>query len=163
VRRALTLLVCGAAGVPFVALAASVSRLEPSSFTAVPAVVRSGLEKQGCTVPQTHLAHKPQNVVRGSFTRPNAKEWAALCSIGGASEILVFSAASSRPLARFAKAQDESFFQTVAPGRSGFSRRLRAVPSSVRGLSGVEDAFLEKASTVWVYERSHWQEKPGAD
>ena len=162
-RRALTSLACSAVAVPGIALAAAVSRLEPPSFTAVPAVVRSGLVQQGCTVPQTHLARKPQNVVRGSFTRPNAKEWVALCSVSGASEILVFSAASSQPLARFAKAQDESFVQTLAPGRSGFSRRLRVVPSPVRGLSAVEDAFLEKASTVWVYERGHWQEKPGAD
>jgi hypothetical protein len=146
-----------------IALAAPVSRLEPSSFTAVPAAVRVGLARQGCTVPQTYLTRKPQNVVRGSFTRPKAKEWAALCSVGGASEILVFSMASSQPLARFAKAQDENFIQTVAPGRSGFSRQLRAVPSSVRGLSGVEDAFVEKASTVWVYERCQWQEKPGTD
>jgi hypothetical protein len=145
------------------ALAAPVSRLEPSSFAAVPAAVRAGLTQQGCTVPQTYLARRPQNVVPGSFTRPKANEWASLCSVDGVSEILVFAAASSQPLARFAKGQDENFIQVVAPGRSGFSRRLRAVPASVRGLSGVEDAFLEKASTIWVYERAQWQEKTGAD
>lgn len=148
---------------PCMVFAAPLSRLEPSSFTAVPAAVRAGLMQEGCTVPQTYLAQRPENVVRGSFTRQRAKEWAALCSVGGASEILVFSAASTRPVARFARFPDESFVQTVAPGRSGFSRRLSAVPSSVRGLKGLDDAFLEKASVVWVYERGQWQEKPGAD
>ena len=146
-----------------VALATPVSRLEPSSFTTVPFAVRAWLTQQGCTVPQTHFARGPHNVVRGSFTRPKAREWAALCSSGGTSEILVFTATSPEPLARFAKFRDETFIQTVAPGRSGFSRLLRAVPSTVRGLTGVDDAFVEKASTVWIYERGRWQEKPGAD
>lgn len=146
-----------------VALATPVSRLEPSSFTTVPSAVRAWLTQQGCTVPQTHFAREPHNVVRGSFTKSKAREWAALCSIGGTSEILIFTAASSEPLARFAKFRDETFIQNVAPGRSDFSRLLRAVPSTVRGLSGVDDAFVEKASTVWIYERGRWQEKPGAD
>jgi hypothetical protein len=145
------------------ALAAPVPRLDPSLFTAAPIAVRSALKQLGCTVPQSFLARGPENVVRGSFTRPNAREWAVLCSVGGSSEIVVFNSTSTQPLARLAKVGDENFFQTVAPGRSGYSRRLRAVPSSVRGLNGIEDAFLEKASTVWVHERGQWQEKPGAD
>jgi hypothetical protein len=148
---------------PCVSSATEVPRLDLSSFTAVPPAVRSGLKQQGCTIPQTFLARKPENVVRGSFTGPSSSEWAALCSVGGVSEILVFRATSTRPVARLAKFPDENFVQAVAPGRSGYSRRLRAVPTRVRGLNGIEDAFLEKASTVWVYERGRWQEKPGAD
>ena len=148
---------------PLVAFAASVSRLEPSAFSAVPLSVRSALKQLGCTVPQSFLARGPENVVRGSFTKPKAKEWAALCSMDGTSEILVFNSKSTLPIARFAKFADETFVQVVAPGRSGYSRRLRAVPSSVRGLNGLDDAFLEKASTVWVYQRGEWRERPGAD
>src|SRR4029453_81381 len=130
---------------PCVALGASVSRLDPSVFAAAPLAVRSGLKQQGCTVPQTFLASRPENVVRGNFTKPNAKEWAALCSVGGVSEILVFSATSTKPLARFGKVADENFIQTIAPDRSGYSRRLHTVPLPGHGLKGVEDAFLEKA------------------
>ena len=149
--------------VPCAALATQVSRLDPSLFATAPVAVRSGLKQHGCTVPQTYLAGGRQNVVRGSFTKPTVKEWAALCSVDGSSEILVFSATSSQPLARFARASDETFVQSIAPGRTGYSRRLCTVPSSVRGLSGVEDAFLEKASTVWVHERGQWHGMPGAD
>lgn len=148
---------------PCVSLATELLRLDPSAFTAVPPAVRSGLKEQGCTVPQTFLAREPENVVRGSFTAPSAREWAALCSVGGVSEILVFRATSTQPVARLARFPDEVFVQAVAPGRSGYSRLLRAMPSPVRGLNGIEDAFREKASTVWVYGRGRWQEKPGAD
>jgi hypothetical protein len=148
---------------PCVAFGASVSRLDPSVFTAAPVAVRSGLKQQGCTIPQTFSTSRPENVVRGSFTKPNAKEWAALCSVGGISEVLVFSATSTLPLARFGKVADENFVQTIAPDRRGYSRRLHTIPLPGRGLNGVEDAFLEKASTVWVYERGRWQEKLGGD
>jgi len=148
---------------PLVSPATEVPRLDPSSFTAVPSSVRSGLKQQGCTIPQTFLARKPENVVHGSFTGPSSSEWAALCSVGGVSEILIFRATSTQPVARLAKLPDENFVQAISPRGSGYSRRLRAVPTRVRGLNGIEDAFLEKASTVWVRERGEWREKPGAD
>jgi hypothetical protein len=165
VYRTLRSLAAGvaAATVGVAAWSQPIERLEPTVFTQVPASVRSGMTRLGCTVPQTFMARRPENVIHGSFTARAAREWAVLCSVSGTSEILVFRANSERPIARFAEVADETFVQSVAPGRSGYSRLISAGPRTVAGLNPIHDAYIEKASTVWVRVGQRWQAKAGTD
>jgi len=138
-------------------------RLEPSAYTQVPASVRSGLQRLGCTVPQSFMAKSPENVIHGSFTARGAREWAVLCSVNGSSEILIFRSGSTAPIARIAKKADATFVQAVSPGRTGYSRLIAAGPASASGLNSIHDAYVEKASTIWVRRGGRWQAWPGAD
>jgi len=161
INRALAGLLAGVAFAP--AFADPVTRLPPAQFSRIPVSVRAGLDGLGCTVPQTFLARGPENVVAGSFTHPRAKQWAALCSRDGFSEILIFDSDSSAPLFRFAKEPDANFIQVTSPERVGYSRRIRAGSSSAPGLNSIDDAFIEKASVVWVYSRHSWKSRAGSD
>lgn len=138
-------------------------RLAPAVFSELPSHVRSGLVRNGCSVPQSYLAKEPENAIAGSFTRKGSREWAVLCSVNGVSSILIFDAKSQEPLSRIAESPDDTFIQVIGEGRTGFSRRISAVLSPTHGLTAIDDAFLDKASTVWVRMGRRWLEIAGAD
>ena len=46
-----------------------VTRLPPSAFPELPKSIRRELERRGCTIPQVWADKKPQNVIKGEFTR----------------------------------------------------------------------------------------------
>ena len=75
---------------------ASIDRLEPQAFPALPNDVRTVLETRGCTIPQTYTLPQdrrpqgPHNVIRGHFLSADAQAWAVLCSVSDSSTILVF-------------------------------------------------------------------------
>lgn len=161
-RRALAAALA-TAGIGLSAWAETIERLEPAVFTQVPASVRSGLERLGCTVPQSFMAKRPENVIHGSFTARGAKEWAVVCSVNRTSEIVIFKSDSAEPIARIAREADDSFVQVVSPKRSGYSRLIAAGPRSAGGLNPIHDAYIGKASTVWVRVGQRWKAKPGAD
>jgi len=140
-----------------------VVRLEPSAFPALPQPVRTSMSNIGCTVPQSFYAKGRENVVSGQFTQSGAREWAALCSRQGRSEILVFKSSGGEPLARLASVPDQTFVQEVQPGVVGYSRKLAVGRSRVSGRNTIRDAFVEKASTVWSWSARGWQSTGGAD
>ena len=138
-------------------------RLAPAVFSKLPSHVRSGLILNGCSVPQSFLANEPENAIAGSFTRKGSREWAVLCSANGVSSILIFGARSQVPLSRIAENPDDTYVQGIGGGRTGFSRRISAASSPEPGLTAIDDAYLDKASTVWVRRGRRWLETAGAD
>lgn len=138
-------------------------RLAPAVFSKLPSHVRSGLVRNCCSVPQSFLANEPENAIAGSFTRIGSREWAVLCSANGVSSILIFGARSQEPLSRIAESPDETYIQALGEGRTGYSRRISAVSSPTPGLTAINDAYLDKASTVWVRKGRRWLETEGAD
>lgn len=138
-------------------------RLVPAAFSKLPSAVRTGLVRNGCTVPQSFLANGPENAIFGSFTRIGAREWAVLCSVNGVSSILIFNARYQEPVSRIAECSDDTYVQVIGEGLTGFSRRISAVSAPTFGLTAIDDAFLDKASTVWVRSGRIWLETPGAD
>ncbi|HEY1229395.1 MAG TPA: hypothetical protein VGF26_18975, partial [Ramlibacter sp.] len=127
------------------AWAGDIERLDPAAFNEVPVTVRAGLQRLGCTIPQSYTARRPENVIRGSFTARGAAEWAALCSVNGTSDIVIFRAGLAEPVARLAREPDDIYVQVLAPGRRGYSRLLAAAPAGTDGLNPIHDAFVEKA------------------
>ena len=93
-----------------------IRHLPVSSFPELPTAVQAELNKRGCLIPQTYEAHRPENVIHGSFEKAGTSDWAVLCSAQGMASLLVF----------FASAPDEPFVL----GSSPETRNLQAHDST---------------------------------
>ena len=158
---------------------AATTRLAPAAFPQLPGRVRRNLRARGCTIPQTFAATRPHNVISGEFAWRGQTDWTVLCSRHRVSSILVFWGGSTKSVAEIAKAADSDFLQVVGgDGEIGFSRSIGAVgrdyilthyreyggrkPPPIDH-QGINDAFVEKASSVLYYHRGRWLKLQGAD
>jgi hypothetical protein len=73
-----------------------IRHLPASSFPELPAAIQDELNRRRCLIPQTYEAHRPENVVHGSFERPGSSDWAVLCSNAGTVSLLVFFAGDAQ-------------------------------------------------------------------
>lgn len=157
----------------------AIVRLKPSAFSQLPKNIISFLEKRSCSVPQIFGETKPHNVIRGEFAKSGQFDWAVLCSHNHVSSILVFWNGSTKSVAEIARSEDKGFLQTVdGAGNVGFSRAIDVVgkdyilehykeyggrkPPQIK-YQGINDAFVEKASSVHYFYRKRWLELQGAD
>jgi hypothetical protein len=156
-------------------------RLQPAAFPELPAAVRADLEQRGCTVPQPFVRRGGRaNVIRGRFLSATPTDVAVLCSTARRSAILVYRGGAAPPAAVLEPLPDATFLQVVdRDGSIGFSRSLStATPGHVRRHAvygpapapalaidhdGIEDAFLEKGSSIWYWSGGKWSRLPGAD
>lgn len=158
---------------------ADIVRLAPARFADLPVLVKNELERRGCTIPQpfTASADRPQNVVRGRFISASSNDWAVLCSRQRRSSILVFRGGGVARVDELATEGDEGRLQVVSPGRIGYSRGISvASPNHILSHNpnadpplpaidhdGIDDAFIEKASTIWFWSGNRWRQLAGAD
>jgi len=154
-----------------------ITRLSPSSFTALPAGIRKELEHRGCTIPQVWDDAHPHNVEQGYFTSSKTKDWIVLCSVKGISSILVFHGGVSKPFAQLDTCSDATYLQGTLPGKAGFSHKIRAISAEdIRGYcklwehqcppithDGIEDIFVDKASSIYYLTNGKWLTLEGAD
>jgi hypothetical protein len=121
---------------------------------------------------------KPQNVIKGEFTRKGQIDWAALCSLNRVSTILVFRNASERNPSELAREADIDKLQAVAGDVIAYSRTISRVgreyilshygayggpkPPTVDH-QGIDDAFEGKASIVHYFHAGRWRKLAGAD
>jgi hypothetical protein len=154
-------------------------RLPPSKFPQLPPIVRDELNRRGCRVPQLWEATKPGNVIRGSFIQAGQIDWAVLCSVHRVSSILIFRNSSPDHVLEIAPGADISVLQTVSgDNKIGYSRAISPVGrqfimrhyQAYGGVkpppidhSGIDDAFIEKASIVHYFYRGKWIVLTGAD
>lgn len=156
---------------------AATVRLHPSAFSHLPSSIRTEMERRGCTVPQPFGSDRRRNVIRGHFTHAKRTDWAALCSRGKRSSVLVFHGKDFREVDELAEAADSEYLQTVPGGRIGFSRALVvATPKMVRRSreddvpkpriidhDGIVDAFEGKGSMIWYWFGEKWILLSGSD
>jgi hypothetical protein len=155
-----------------------VKRLAPSAFPELPANIRQELERRGCTIPQVWADKKPQNVIKGEFTRRGQTDWAVLCSVNQVSTILAFRNASERNPSELASETDIDKLQAVGGDATGYSRAISSVGqdyilSHCRSYGGpkpptidhqgINDAFVGKASVVYYFHSGKWVKLAGAD
>jgi hypothetical protein len=156
---------------------AATVRLPPSAFPQLPGAVARSLERRGCTIPQTYDAATPNNVISGEFARAGQTDWAILCSRRRSSSILVFWGGSPKSVSEIARSADIGFLQGVGEG-IGFSREIGIAdrklilecyreyggrkPPAIRH-HGIQDAFVDKFSSVHYFHRGRWLELQGAD
>lgn len=158
---------------------AATTRLAPTTFPQLPRRIMRNLQARGCTVPQSFGSSVPHNVISGEFAKKGQKDWAVLCSKNKVSSILVFWGGSTKSVANIARAEDRGYLQGIdGAGTIGFSRAIGVVDSDyiLRHYreyggpkpppiyhEGINNAFVEKASTVLYYHRGKWLELQGAD
>jgi hypothetical protein len=153
-------------------------RLPPAAFPELPGKVVRELARRGCGIPQEAFTKKPHNVIRGEFAKPGQTDWAVLCSVRGASSILVFWNGSEKNPAEIAPLQDRIFLQGLGGDRIGYSRGISAagrdfIMRHYRAYGGpkpppidhqgIDDAFIEKASVTWYLHGGKWLKLTGAD
>jgi hypothetical protein len=153
-------------------------RLPPTAFPMLPKAVLRELQRRGCTIPQEVFSKTPNNVIRGQFAKRGQTDWAVLCSVDGASTILVFRSGSASNPAEIAPGADMNSLQNMGGDKIGFSRGISAAG---RGFitqhyqayggtkpppidhQGINDAFLGKASVVQYFFDGKWMQLTGAD
>jgi hypothetical protein len=167
-------------------------RLSPSAFPELPKPIQKDLSKRGCLIPQPVITgstlpqdYEGSNVTSGEFQKPGQTDWAVLCSINGASTILVFwngSVNNFEQLGGFLP--DERRLQGMGTDRKTlkplieYSRGISSVGESFildafEGFGGpepppidhegIDDAFLGKASHVIYWYKGEWLNLQGAD
>ena len=153
-------------------------RLAPGAFPELPGDIVRELQRRACTVPQTTDSRKAHNVVKGEFAKPGQTDWAVLCSVKGVSTILVFWNGAADHPAEIARLEDRIFLQGISPDKIAYSRQIAPVgrdfikrhydgyggpkPPPIDH-QGIDDAYVEKASSVWYFYRARWLKLTGAD
>jgi len=153
-------------------------RLPPTAFPELPAAVVRELQRRGCTIPQTAYSKKPHNVINGELAKPGQRDRAVLCSVKGFSTILGFWNGSEKNPAEIATLEDRIFLQGISPDKIGYSREITTVgkefimrhydayggtkPPPIEH-QGIDDAFVEKGSSVWYFYHGKWLKLTGAD
>ena len=153
-------------------------RLAPTALSELPKNIIRELQKRGCTIPQTYDNPKPHNVIHGEFAKKGRSDWAILCSKNMVSVILIFWGGAEKNVSEIAEMPDKTFLQGIGGGKIGYSRAITVVGKKFimdhykvyGGLKpppidheGIDDAFIEKGSSVHYYYRGNWLELTGAD
>jgi hypothetical protein len=156
----------------------AIKRLPPSAFPQLPVAVQHELERRTCTIPQAFSSERPHNVVSGRFLRASQVDWAVLCSVRDSSRIIVFWNGSTTNPTELAPEPDEARMQGIGEGKLGYSRGIGvARPITIRYFArelggwiprpldhdGIDDAFIEKASTIHFLHRGKWLQLQGMD
>lgn len=153
-------------------------RLSPAAFPELPAEVVRELHGRGCTIPQSYPLTERSNVIKGAFAKPGQTDWAVLCSTKSVSSVLVFWNGSENFAEIGPKADDRYYVGFMADGAPIYQRTIRTVgrkfimdhyrayggpkPPPIDH-EGIDDAFLEKASSVHYLYRNKWLSLQGAD
>ena len=155
-----------------------VKRIQPAVFSKLPKSHVGELQARRCTIPQTYGNRTLHNVIHGEFAKKGQTDWAVLCSKNRVSSILIFWGGSEKNVSEIAKGLDKGFLQGIGNGQIGYSREISVVgrkyildhykayggpkPPPISHV-GINDAFIEKGSTVRYYYAGKWLELTGAD
>lgn len=148
-----------------------VRHLPPQSFPDLPSSVAAELNQRGCLIPQTYQAHRPENVVQGSFQRAGSSDWAVLCTMKGTVSLLVFFGDTPSRPAIVARALETDRLQVhESGGELGFDWGIDAAsPQTVHdaqnGLSprpprldheALADSTLDRKTIYHYFSQGTW-------
>jgi hypothetical protein len=156
----------------------NIKRLLPESFPQLPQNIKSYLNKNDFTIPQSYLSEKPHNVIHGEFKMKGIKDWAVLASKNGISTIIVFWGGSDTNFTEIAKESDTNNLQGIGENKIAFSRYIGIVekqeiwkyykefggvrPPKIKH-QGIADCIDEKASVILYFYKEKFIELQGAD
>ena len=156
-----------------------IQRLQPSELSELPEVLVAELQTRGCTIPQLGYPHpNSNNVIHGEFAEKGQTDWAVLCSKNRFSSILIFWGGSPENPSEIADFQDHIFLQGQGNGQILYSRALGVVGQEyirdhyIKYIGpnpppidheGIDDIFVEKASSVHYYNQGKWLKVTGSD
>lgn len=148
-----------------------VRHLPIASFPQIPTAIQEGLSRRGCLIPQTYEAHRPENVIHGSFERAGSSDWAVLCSVRGTASLLVFFGSNPEHPYTLASAQETERLQAHDPtGVLGFNWGIdaaspRQVYDAQAGMhprphmpnhDSVGDSIVEHTTEYHYYSNGAW-------
>lgn len=161
--------------------ASAVTRLSPKMFPELPATIADDLDKQGCMIPQpTSFINNRTGVIFGNFAKRGQIDYAVLCSTrNGESHIQVIWGGTAQCESRLKPKQDRNYLQG-GPGPKGIAYSRTIASASQKTIAsyqsdrngsnppdtshdGIEDIFIEKASTIFYCANGKWSKLPGAD
>lgn len=119
------------------------------------------------------------NVITGAFTAKGAVEWAVLCSVRDTSQILIFNAKNAALVDSLNRSSDSNWIQSYGNSTWLFSRVIDVVPMTRLNIvpidttsedvlyygaslpkpidhDGIDEAFLDKASTTLYFAQGRW-------
>ena len=143
-------------------------RLLPvSSFPRLPQSVAQQLDRMGCMIPQTYEARGPENIIHGSFEKKESDDWAALCSVNGLTTLYVFFQSNfANPILLRHQAdsewlgtewsQDYGSAWGIALRPARLMQRLSGADYGSADHDGIDDAFVEKSTTVHYFQKNQW-------
>jgi hypothetical protein len=88
------------------------------------------------------------SVITGAFTAKGAVEWAVLCSVRDTSQILILNARNGAVVDSLNRSGDSGWIQ----GNGNYGAFL---PKPIDH-DGIDEAFLDKASTTFYFAQGHW-------
>jgi hypothetical protein len=143
--------------------------LPPASFPNLPPAIASQLNAQHCLIPQTFEARKPENVIHGEFETSGSTDWAVLCAHDGSTDLLVFFHSSQeKPFTLATIKNTDRLAADIPSDPLGSAWGISAIPPDgmrhTPGVhqhgpfnhDGIEDDFIEHASTVRYYRNGSW-------
>jgi hypothetical protein len=143
--------------------------LPPASFTEIPSVIRSDLQKRHCLIPQTYEARSPENVIHGAFREKGSSDWAALCSQKGNSTLLIYwDDSATKPAEMAAQLDTDTADPHDETNLLGYARGIDpATPKSISETiankpygpfdhDGIRDAHIEKSSVIHYFKNGTW-------
>jgi hypothetical protein len=152
-----------------------IRHLPVSSFPELPGEFAALLSRRGCLIPQTYEAHRPENVIHGSFERAGSLDWAVLCSESGSgrgtvSLIVFFASAPAKLLVLASGPETERLQAHDRSGVLGFNWGIDpASPERVRqaqagmahrpallGHDAVADSIVDGRIVYHFYARDAW-------
>jgi hypothetical protein len=153
-----------------------IRNLPVNSFPEIPAAIANVLNTRGCVIPQTYEAHRPENVIHGSFERPGSVDWALLCSVKGYVSLLVFFADASPadPIVLATASNSDRLQPHDLSGELGFNWGIDpASPQRVRDAQAamthrpatldhdcLADSILESKTIYHLYRNGIWENVP---
>ena len=149
-------------------------RLPVTSFPQIPSPIAATLSQRGCMIPQTWQAHRPENVIHGSFERRGSEDWAVLCSVSGVASLLVFfaDAPAAQPI-ELARWQETARLQKHDPtGVLGFNWGIDAAtsaqfhdafvsqqtPPATPDHDSVADSVIDRKTVYHLFTQGKWKE-----
>ena len=119
------------------------------------------------------------NVITGAFSAKGTVEWAVLCSVHDTSQILILNATNGVIVDSLNKSPDVNWVQGNGGNSKLFSRMINVVPMSQLNIvpadttsesvlyygaflpkpidhDGIDEAYLDKASTTLYFAHGRW-------
>jgi hypothetical protein len=155
-----------------------IRRLPVESFPDLPPAIAGVLRARNCRVPQPAAAGTTRNVIRGEFFAKGQAGWAVLCSANNSTMLIAFRNSRDTNPDIVNTSEDRGYIQELAGDRIGYSREITPAardfimrhyrayggpPPPPIDHHGIDDAFLEKASTTWYFHNGKWLRLQGAD
>lgn len=137
-----------------------------ASFPEMPAVMHAQMETRHCMIPQSYEAHRPENLVHGSFYALDKTDWAALCLSEGDVSLLIYRSGAAE-LVELMRVRLEDTVGTTGKPREpfGFYLAIDAVPprrvrqfvrSNPSTLDSIEVSIVDGNSVIHQWNGEAW-------